>query len=193
MSGSPVAELIGSIRLLGGDRRGLDAMDLSLDGFWASFRVMLWLAPAVALSLLADLRLNELAGTPRETSDTLVILAGVVSYVVGWVAFPLLLAVLGRPLGLGRAFVPWMVARNWTALPASVPYVVVVAAWLFGILPTRLLGPATLSALGVSLFCGWRVAVLAGGRPWGAAIAYTLVDFLLGLLIESAADRLFGL
>ncbi|NLH81065.1 MAG: hypothetical protein GX458_09530 [Phyllobacteriaceae bacterium] len=193
MTPSPVTALVGSMRLLGGDRRGLEAMDLSLDGFWASFRVMLWLAPAVALSLLADLRLNELTGTPRQTGDGLVILAGVVSYVAGWVAFPLLLAALGRTLGLGRVFVPWMVARNWTAIPASLPYVVVVIAWLAGVLPTRGLGPATLAALGVSLFCGWRVAMLAGGRSWGTAVAYTLVDFMLGLLIESGADRLFGL
>ncbi len=192
MSGATVAALVASVRLVGGDRRALAAMDPSLDGFWRSFRVMAWLAPAVALAILADLRLNEAMGTPRD-APAVVVFAGVVDYVLGWIAFPLFLAALGRTLGLGRVFVPWMVARNWTAVPASIPYVVVVVLWLFGILPTHSLGPATLAALGFSLFCGWRVAVLAGERHWGVAIGYTLVDFLLGLLVETAADRLLGL
>lgn len=187
------AAVIGSLRLLGGDRRGLAAMDPSLDGFWASFKMMLWLAPAVALSILADLRLNTAIGAPHEGDAVAVILAGTLNYVLGWIAFPVLLAALGKPLGLGRVFVPWMVARNWTALAASLPYVLVVLAWLIGLLPTSALGPATLAALGFSLFCGWRVAVLAGERPALAAVAYTLVDFMLGLLVEAAADRLFGL
>ncbi|MCE1236422.1 MAG: hypothetical protein LWW93_08700 [Hyphomicrobiales bacterium] len=193
MSASAVAALVGSLRLLGGDRRGLAAMDVSLDGFWSSFRVMLWLAPAIALSLLADLRLNEAVGTPHETSAGLVILAGVVNYVLGWLAFPLLLALLGRPLGLGRVYIPWMVARNWSAVPASLPYVAVVVVWLIGLMPISALGPATLAALGFSLYCGWRIAVVAGERPWGQAIGWTLADFLLGLLIESVFDRLLGL
>jgi hypothetical protein len=193
MTGATIAALVGSLRLLGGDRRGLAAMDVSLDGFWSSFRVMVWLAPAVALSILADVRLNAALGTPHETGTVVVVLAGLVNYVFGWIAFPLFLAALGRPLGLTRVFVPWMVARNWTAIAASLPYAVVVALWLLHLLPTSALGPATLAALGFSLFCGWRVAVLAGERPWGAAVGFTLVDFMLGLLVESAADRLLGL
>lgn len=193
MSASALAALIGSLRLIAGDRRGLAAMDTGLDGFWSSFRVMLWLAPAIALSLLADLRFNEVVGTPHETSAGLVIFAGVIDYVLGWLAFPLLLALAGRPLGLGRVYVPWMVARNWSAVAASLPYVTVVALWLIGLLPIAALGPATLAALGFSLYCGWRIAVVAGERPWGQAIGYTLADFLLGLLIESLFDRLLGL
>lgn len=193
MNGESIAALIGSLRLLAGDRRGLAAMDTSLDGFWSSFKVMLWLAPAVGLSILADVRLNTALGTPHESDVALVVFAGVVNYVFGWVAFPVVLALLGRVLGITSVFVPWMVARNWTAIAASLPYVVVVMLWLMGLLPTSVLGPATLAALGFSLFCGWRVAVLAGGRPWGASIGFTLVDFMLGLLVESAADRLLGL
>lgn len=193
MTGASLTALIGSLRLLAGDRRGLAMMDTSLDGFWSSFKVMLWLAPAVALSILADIRLNAALGMPHESDTVVVILAGVINYVLGWIAFPVLIAALGKPLGLARVFVPWMVARNWTAIAASLPYAVVVALWLMNLLPTSALGPATLAALGFSLFCGWRVAVLAGERPWGAAIGFTLVDFMLGLLVESAADRLLGL
>lgn len=193
MTPSTLAALIGSFRLVAGDRRALATMDASIEGFWQSFSVMVWLAPTVALSILADLRLGEVVGPGRDTSAVLVIFAGVVNYVLGWIAFPLFLALLGRPLGVTRAYVPWMVARNWTAIPASLPYVVVVAAWLLGLLPIRLLGPLTLAAIGFSLYCGWRVARLAGDRAFGAAVAYTLVDFLLGLTVETAADRLLAL
>lgn len=193
MTPSTLSAVIGSFRLVAGDRRGLAAMDASLDGFWRSFSVMVWLAPTVALSILADIRLGEVIGPGRDTPAALVIFAGVVNYVFGWIAFPLFLALLGRPLGVGRVFVPWMVARNWTAIPASLPYVLVVVVWLLGLLPIRLLGPLTLASVGFSLYCGWRVARIAGDRAFGVAVAYTLVDFLLGLTVETAADRLLAL
>lgn len=193
MSGTLAASLAGALRLLGGDRRGLERMDLTLDGFWASFRVMAWLIPAVALAIFADLRLAAEIGSARSLSPAAVMVAGVINYVLGWIAFPVFLALFGNMLGVGRVYVPWMVARNWVGVPASLPYVLVVALWLIGLMPTRLLGPLTLGALGFSLFCGWRVAVLAGERPAGAAVAFTLVDFLLGLLIEAGADRLLDL
>lgn len=193
MSVPIAAAVAAALRLLGGDRRALAAMDPSLDGFWSSYRAMAWLAPAVGLAILADVRLGEAVGIPQEASTVLLLVVGIANYVLGWIAFPLFLMAVGRPLGVGHVFVPWMVARNWTAIPASVPYVAVVAAWLLGLLPVAALGPLTLAALGFSLYCAWRVAVIAGDRPVGAAVAFTLVDFLLGLLVESGADRLFGL
>ena len=183
--------LAGGLRLVLGDRAGLAAMDTGLDGFWSSFRAMAILAPAVLLLVALDPGADPRAAETAPGTLVAVVSAGL-TYVLGWIAFPALLAVVARPLGLGRVFVPWMVARNWTAVPASLPYVTVVALWGFGLLPQRALGGATLAALGFSLFCGWRVARLAGGQPAMAAVGFTLLDFLLGLLIELSIDRLFG-
>ena len=184
--------LRGAVRLILGDRAGLAAMDTSIAGFWASFAAMAILAPAVLVTVTMELAaLGEAypAGTGPGTGA--MVASAVLTYVLGWIAFPAMLAVLARPLGLGRVFVPWMVARNWTTVPASLPYVAVLALWGLGLLSRQALGGATLAALGFSLFCGWRVARLAGGQAPMAAVGFTLLDFLLGVAIEVSLDRLF--
>lgn len=179
----------GAVRLLMGDRGGLAAMDPSLDGFWRSFRAIVLLLPALLPSIAA-----ESFASDGETGPALlaIVAAVLASYLLGWLLFPALLAGLARPLGLGRVYVGWMVARNWTAIPASIPYVVVVSAWVIGLLPVELFGLLTLTTLGFSLWCGWRVARIAGDQPPLAAVGFTLLDFLLGVVAETAIDRLFA-
>lgn len=180
-----------SVRLLLGDRMAPAAFDVSLDGFWRSFAVIGLLAPTALVSILADHALSGGQLDPAPLSIRLGI--GAVAYVLGWIAFPLVLALLARPFDLGRAYVPWMVARNWTSIPAALPAFVVTLAWLLGLLPTELLGIASLASLGFSLYCTYVVARLVAGLAIAHAIGFVLLDFLLSLLVEGGLDRLFGL
>jgi len=179
------------VRLLLGDRAALAAFDVSLDGFWHSFWVMVLLAPTALASILADHALAHDALEEAPIGPRLV--AGALAYGLGWIAFPLLLALLARPFALGTVYVPWMVARNWTSVPAAVPAFVVTLAWLLGILPTGLLGVASLAALGFSLYCAFVVARLVAGLAVAPAVGFVLLDFFLSLLVEGVLDRLFGL
>jgi hypothetical protein len=188
-------ELIGNLRaalrLLLGDRAAQAAFDVSLDGFWHSFRVMALLAPTALASILADHALAHAAAEGAPIGPRLV--AGALAYGLGWIAFPLLLALLARPFDLGPVYVPWMVARNWTSIPAALPAFVVTLAWLLGVLPTGLLGVASLAALGFSLYCAFVVARLVAGLGVAPAVGFVLLDFLLSMLVEGGLDRLFDL
>ncbi|MER2604422.1 MAG: hypothetical protein ABTQ29_01165 [Siculibacillus sp.] len=186
--------LRGTIALILGDRRGIDALDCTLTGFWRSFFVIVPMLPLLVVSVVADGDLRAAHGVDTTTQSLAGrLFADGLVWILGWIAFPAVLALLARPLGLGRVYVPWIVARNWSTLPATLPYAVVLIGWSLGLLPDAVLAPGTLASLVFGLFVGWRVAVLVGGQTTGAAIGYTLLDFLLSLVVEVAVDRLFGL
>mgnify|MGYP006888959685 CR=1 FL=1 len=67
-----------------GDQRGMALFDLSVDGFWHSFAAALLVAPAYAL-VLAD----QYAHLGWPESPWWTILAEAISYLSGWVAFPI--------------------------------------------------------------------------------------------------------
>lgn len=180
-------------RLVFGDARALAEMDLSLPGFWRSFVVMALLVPTVFVSIVADTRLASAAHEAAGVSTAGRLVVGLLTYCLGWAAFPLALAGLARPFGLGPVFVPWMIARNWTAVVAVMPSFVLTTAWVVGLLPDRMLGFASLFGLGFSLWCAFVVARIVGRQPIFPAIAFVLLDLLLSMLIELGLDRFVGL
>lgn len=180
-------------RLVFGDARALADLDLGLSGFWRSFAVMALLVPTVFVSVLADAHLAASAHEAAGVSLTGRLVVGLLTYGLGWIAFPVALAGLARPFGLGAVYVPWMIARNWSAVVAVMPSFVLTTAWVLGFLPDRLLGFASLFGLGFSLWCALVVARVVGRQPILPAIAFVLLDLLLSLLIELGLDRLTGL
>lgn len=180
-------------RLVFGDPRALAEFDLGLSGFWRSFVVLAVLAPTVLVSALADDRLAAAAHEAMGVDTTSRLVVGTLTYLLGWIAFPLALAGLARPFGLGAVYVPWMIARNWTAVVSVLPSFVLTVLWLIGLLPNTSLGFASLFDLGFAMWCAFVVARLAGGQPVAPAIAFVLLDFLLSMLVELGLDRLFGL
>lgn len=184
----------GSWRLLLGDARGMTWFDLSLDGFWRSFFAMVLLLPVPIVQALARGRL-ALGGEvdPSTASGPAVMLVGLLSYVVAWIAFPMVLALLANPLGIGPRFVPYMVARNWTTLIGVVPGLLVTLAFVLDLAPASALGPGQLAALGFNLFYAWQVTRIACAAPPGLAGGLVALDSLLTLVVYTAADRLLGL
>ena len=113
--------LEGVWRLARGDRGGMSLLDLSVDGFWRSFAAALLVAPAYAL-VVVDQYAN--LGWPDAPVWTAV--AEALSYVCGWVAFPIAAIFLTRLLGLSARYVPLVVANNWSAVVQMALYATVV-------------------------------------------------------------------
>lgn len=184
----------GSWRLLLGDVRGMSWFDTSIDGFWRSFFVMVLMLPLPLIELAAQRQLPMASRVdPAVLSGPAYIVVGILSYALAWIAFPLVLALLAKPLGIGPRYVPYMVARNWTTLIGALPSLVVTLAFLLGLMPVTALGPANLAALGFNLYYSWLVARLACAAAPGLAGGLVALDFLLTLVIYTAADRLIGL
>ena len=191
--GEIVRSLEGSWRLLVGDERGMRSYDTSIEGFWRSFGVMVACLPMPLVELTAQ-RLLPAAGRPEAEAagGPLFWIVGLAAYALSWIAFPLLLAALAKPLGIARVYVPYMVARNWTTLISTVPSFVVTTLFVLGLISTKTLGSLNLAALGFALYYAWQVTRIACATPFGLTSGLVALDFVLSLVVYTAADRLIG-
>jgi hypothetical protein len=185
--GEIVAAVRGSLRLLADDPRGMAAFDLSFTGFWRSFGVLLLMSPAALISILADRSFAE-----STASTPVLVLVGILSYLVGWIAFPLVMLGLARPLGLSDRYVPLMVVRNWTTILGTLPYAAVTLLWLVGALPRGIMFPAIATAFGFELFLAFRATRIAAAVPPPVAAGLVVLDLLLTLLVDTEIARLFA-
>jgi hypothetical protein len=113
-----------------------------------------------------------------------------VSVLVDWVAFPLLFALIARPLGLSSRYVPFIVARNWSSVIISAFVSVAHAAHLTGLLSSEFAPIFTLILIAVALRFSYIVARIALGVGMAMAIAIVAFDLLLSMTIWSAFSRL---
>lgn len=177
--------LRGAFRLLRLDSRGLDAFDATLDGFWRSFTAAALTAPAFAI--LVVLEAPEGAGDADAIDWGRVFAVRAIAYVVGWVAFPLVMHSLVRAMGRGAVYFRYMVAYNWASVPQMMiflPVELARAAW------PEMMEPFTVIAFAAVLFYQWfiaRTALAVSGLVAGGVVA---VDVLLSLAITGIAYRM---
>jgi hypothetical protein len=170
--------------LMLGRADGMSRLDVSLEGFWRSFAAVVLVVPFALLALLSQRRLlGPEAGPPAIGSEMLALL-------VDWVAFPIVFAAIARPLGLGRRYVPYIVARNWAAVVITALVSVIHALHVVGILPSQFLGVVLIAAIGISLRFSYMVARIVLDAPMGVALPLVLLDFLMSLVIWTLYDRL---
>src|SRR5215813_13340670 len=103
--------LAGALRLARGDRGGLACFDRSLDGFWRS-------SGAAVIGYPLYLLLLAMRVTVAEWER-----AG--GYVIGWVAFPLIMLSITRLIGRAHRYFDFMVPYNWSQVPQSALFVLV--------------------------------------------------------------------
>ncbi len=189
-----IRALKGSWRLLLGDERAMSWFDTSIEGFWRSFGVMILCLPMPLVELSAQSLLPMAARLePQALEGPGYWIAGLLAYGLTWIAFPVLLAVLARTFGIAGVYVPLMVARNWTTLLASLPSFVFTLLFVLGVLPLQALGPLNLAALAFGLYYAWVVTRIAARTPPGLTGGLVALDFLVSLVVYTAADRLIGL
>ncbi len=114
--------LTGTLRLARGDRGGLSCFDRSLDGFWRSFRAAVAYYPLYLVLLTMRITVAEWESSSgwRIASQSKLI-----GYVIGWVAFPLVMLTVTQRLGRAHRFFDFMVPYNWCQLPQSALFVLV--------------------------------------------------------------------
>jgi hypothetical protein len=127
----------------------------------------------------------------RELPDALeplrVITVEGISYVIGWLAFPVLMLPTADLLGRRERYVDYMVAYNWTSVPVTVllAMVITVAAW------SPVLGGFLYLILLVSrLVYQWFIARTALGIGSVPAVALALAEFALGMALGRVTQAL---
>src|SRR5262249_488650 len=94
--------------------------DLSVEGFWRSFRAILLMIPAYGLTALTDYQ--TLVGSADGNFDTSTyVLTKVIADGFDWILFPILLFLVAEPLGITRRYPSFIIARNWGSVLAGVP------------------------------------------------------------------------
>lgn len=173
-----------------------DAMrffDVSLDGFWRSFRAVILLIPAYALTALAE-RTMILADPIAAIglSDGAFIVVKAVTLSVDWVTLPIVLAVLAGPLGIGRSYTSFVVARNWCAVIAVAPFGVISLIFVLGLISADAANFLSLAALIVVLRYNFLIARRALNVGVGFALGIVVLDLVVSLAIAVSVGAIFG-
>jgi hypothetical protein len=182
--------LAGAWDIMLGRPAGLHRLDLTLAGFWRSFGAIILLVPLVWLQFVSEPGIMPEAGeTPgASTSGDLVTVA--VALLLDWVTFPLVFALLARPLGLGARYVPFIVARNWAAVIVGAMVSVISVVQLIGVLPSVLATVLAYAAIAISLRFAYVIVRTTLAVPRNVALPIVIVDTLISLTIWMAAGRL---
>lgn len=168
----------GCWRLLRRDPAAFEDFNLTLEGFWRSFAMVV---PVIILAyplFISDYRFGlELAGT-GDTPPELRLGRDYFYLLLGMAIWPLIAAVLARLLGLGRHYVRYMIIYNWMAVPTLA---LTVIPHLLHLLTGAALLPLMLAQaiFIVLLYVSWFVAKTGLQTTALMAFTFLLADFAL--------------
>lgn len=188
-----VRSLGGAWALFFNRREGMQAFDTSADGFFRSFAVIVLLLVPYSISVLAEVRLLQLDGAPVDGFPMVWFFTWkLVGLGVDWITYPIVLAVLARPLGLASRYARFVVARNWTspiALSLSVLPAILFAAGLIGQEIAAILFLVVVVLVIRYQYLVTRIALGTGIAP---TVGLVVLDLLLSLVIGETINRLAG-
>ena len=181
--------LRGALLIFRGRSDGLRLLDVTVDGFWRSFGAILVAAPFYAADVIVDRATRSSAG---ETPDAVFFSVRALAYLVDWFAFPLVIALLARPFGLGRNYVPYIVAYNWTSVVIVALFAPVSVLTSVGAISPRTAGLLGLVLLIIAAHYRFTVARLALQVPAATALGLVILELVLSLVIVQIFGRFTG-
>ncbi|MBZ8133803.1 hypothetical protein [Afifella sp. IM 167] len=187
-------QLSGAWKVMNGRVEGLQELDLTLDGFWGSFAAVFLIIPFTMIALISE----EIALSTGPGGEAVALTSGFVGVrLLGlgldWLAFPVLFALLARPLGVSTHYVPFIVARNWSSVLIAGMFALPHALHAIGIVPLPVLSFLLFAFFVLALRFAYLVARIALAVPVMMAIPIVLLELLIGILIEVGLDRAFAL
>lgn len=171
--------LYGAWRLLLRDPRGIEWFDDSIEGYWKSFFCAVVVLPGYALWFaftVYDVDFD--AGLFR-----ILVVEGI-GYVVGWVAWPLLMAHIAAAIDRDKNYIRYIVAYNWSAGISIAIYLIVLALRLTGFVPIGIMAFLSFIALVVILSYQWYILRVGLEVSPAAAAGLVAGDFVLGQIIS---------
>ncbi len=181
--GELMRAVYGAWRLALLDRKGLDCFDSTIEAYWKSFNAAVIVAPAYAFLLI--LRLTEFEARAGWFA---VIAVETLAYIIGWVAFPLIMIYVCDRIGRFDRYLRYIVAHNWSNVIQVGLFLVVtiVSKGLLGGAHSVLLGLAATAAI---LFYQWFIARTALEITGGGAAAIVGLDLMISVLINLVSNR----
>ena len=184
-TGEPARALYGAYRLACLDSSGMDYFRNTQGAFWRSFKAALIIAPFYAGLLLMRYTMGEIS-----TSALRFISIEAISYIIAWVAFPVVVDLLITAMGRREKYIRFIIAYNWAAVLQNLLYLPLAMLSVNGVLPPGSAGFLGLIILVLFMVYTWFITKTALDIPGGRAATIVTIDFALSLLINGYAERL---
>jgi hypothetical protein len=174
--------LFGAYRLALRDAGGLRFFDASLAGFWQSFYAAALVAPAYVLLLIVRYTTEMAPLNPIRYAAV-----NAISYVIAWVAFPLVMFYVSALFDRQQHYLRYIVAYNWAqVLQNALVLPIAIVERLGWVSPVFSLAAMIL----VLLYSGF-IARVALDVPWLTVVGIVLLDWLLGVTLQVWTGALF--
>jgi len=182
--------LQGLMRVLRGDRAGLEALGSGSDAGWvASFLIpAILIAPAYAW--MTARRLADLDAAP---DFDMAFPVEAIGYVVGWTAFPVVSHAICERLGKGRSWYGYIAAYNWANVLQIAFYLPAALLGTIEGVPSPFLLLVNIGAVTAAIAIHFRVVRVSLGIAAAQALMLVATDLAVGQLIARLVDRIHGI
>jgi len=194
LTGDDVRRGLGAAwQLFLGRRDAIRDFDTSYTGFWRSFLAIILVLPIYVLYVGAERRMI-MAETPDPGGfdEVSFALFRLLALVLDWIAFPLVAAVLCRPLGFADSYVRLIVAFNWGGPIVSVIVAMPAILFAFGLIPQFAASLLLFMALVLVIRFRFITARAALDSGFGLAAGLVALEFLMSLVLGELLTRLAG-
>ncbi|MEQ8965539.1 MAG: hypothetical protein RID91_06920 [Azospirillaceae bacterium] len=179
--------LFGALLLARGDKRGLDFFERTPEGALRSFY-----AAVIMLPIYAVVEAIQLAGQDFTAGGPRLITVELLTYVIGWTAFPVAMIPLAKLIDRPERYFDFLPVYNWVSLVQMGIFFPVLLLTMSGVLPEGIaggLGWIVTVALILYTWIALKSALDIGG---GTAAGLVVVDLVLGLMLSGATDAMLG-
>lgn len=175
-----LAALRGCWRFIRRDSDADQDFNLTIDGFWRSFAMVLPLLVLMYPIFISDHRLGIELADPTAEPPVLKIGRDYAQLIGTILVWPLAVALLAKLLGVTRNYIRYMVIYNWMTLPATV---LVLLPHLFYLGSASAYLALALMAIvtPLLLYVSWYVAMRALETTAPVAIAFVLAEYAVVL------------
>lgn len=186
--------LTGAWRLFLGKREAVRLFDTTYTGFWRSFLAVILVLPIYVLYIGSERRMI-LADMPLDApfDELSFALTRVLALAIDWAAFPLVTALLARPLGFANHYVRLIVAFNWGSPIVSGIVALPAILFAFGIVPQGAASLLLFAALVLTIRFRFITARAALDCGFSLAAGLVALEFLLSLVLGEAISRIAGI
>lgn len=176
------ASLYGAYRLARADKSGLDYFDASIDGFWRSFFAAVLIAPLFVLFLIIRYHFAD-----YEASAFRYMIVESISYVIAWVAFPLVMFYIAQAIQREEKYIRYIVAYNWASVWQNFVYIPLAVLAELGMLPGGG-GIIGIILLGVLMLYIWFITKTALNITTLLATVLVAIDLIFSIFINSISQ-----
>lgn len=171
--------IYGAWRLARLDAGAMSYFDRTSEGFWKSFFAAVIVAPGFAIIMV-----YELAQVELEAGALRILLVELVAYVLGWVAFPVLVHQVCEAIGKRDAFIGYIVAFNWAKVIQMAVFLPSIALIALGAVPGEAGWMLRWVVSILILFYEWFVTRTALAVTAMGAVGFVALDFVIDLFIH---------